>query len=346
LIIPVVLEQQRDEVIHAAQIFTVFIPVNILHLNLIAILNGLHDFAWFHAMRFLAYLLVAAMLVALAIADTLTVQSASLTYVVANLGVGCLSTGRIIRFGAIRLRYDSNLLKSLVAYGVRAQSSSAATVLNERLDQLVMSAVLSPRQLGLYVVAATFTAATVSIGTAVGLVMLPVVARVRAAVEQGRQIARLSALAFCVSALISIVIALAVPVLIELFFGHRFDGATDSARVLLTAAVFLGTNRALSAALKGINRPLGAGLAELLALAVTVVGLAVFLPPLGIIGAALASLVAYMASFGVMLILIRGALDVPGRSLLIPDRAAFQELGTAARKLMTDLHLAASRRST
>ena len=106
--------------------------------------------------------------------------------------------------------------------------------------------------------------------------------------------------------------------IISLFFGSAFRPVADVARVLLVAAVILGMNRVLSAAARGIGRPLDAGIAEGLALLVTILVLAVLLPIYGLLGAAVASLLAYLVSTGWMLHKTRRALDVSIRSLISP----------------------------
>jgi len=81
-----------------------------------------------------------------------------------------------------------------------------------------------------------------------------------------------------------------------LFRSESFETVANVARVLLVAAVFLSVNRTLEASLQGAARPLDAGIAEFIALAATVVGLVTLLPTLGLLGAALTSLLAYGVS--------------------------------------------------
>ena len=79
--------------------------------------------------------------------------------------------------------------------------------------------------------------------------------------------------------------------------------------------MFRAVSRALA---RGIGRPLDAGVTAGLALVVTVLGLAIFLPMYGLMGAAVASLLAYLLSTGWMLHKVRRALGVTTRSLILP----------------------------
>ena len=90
-------------------------------------------------------------------------------------------------------------------------------------------------------------------------------------------------------------------------------------RILLIASIALGTGRVLEAALKGANRPLDAGIAEGAGLAVTAVGLAVFLPILGLKGAAITSLLAYSITVLVALRRANGAFGTKRAQLLKPE---------------------------
>jgi Na+-driven multidrug efflux pump len=87
--------------------------------------------------------------------------------------------------------------------------------------------------------------------------------------------------------------------------------------VLFVAAVFLSLNRSLAAVLRADNRPGVVGIAELTALVMTLILLAVLTPLLGILGAALASLVAYGTATLFMCVALRVA--KPGHAPLVVD---------------------------
>jgi O-antigen/teichoic acid export membrane protein len=114
----------------------------------------------------------------------------------------------------------------------------------------------------------------------------------------------------------SIVLCIAMDPLIETVFGRFFVGAIPSARVLSLAAVMISLARVFHGLLKGIGRPLDAARSEGGALLVTAAGLAVLLPPFGIMGAAITSLLAYTTSVIIGAVLAISALEVPASELL------------------------------
>src|SRR6202035_3271598 len=123
---------------------------------------------------------------------------------------------------------------------------------------------------------------------------------------------------------VAVFLAAIAPLLITVFFGRAFLPATLSARVLIFATVIVGTNRVLSAGIKANNLPLVPGIAEGIAVVVTVLSLAVLLRPLGITGAAIASLFAYAASFGYLVWFSVRRLAISPLQLLVPTRLDFE----------------------
>jgi len=143
---------------------------------------------------------------------------------------------------------------------------------------------------------------------------------------------------------ISLGVALGAPILVPLVFGPDFADAVPMIWVLLLAGVPLAGTVVLSTALISFGRPAYAGWAELLALIVTIPGLFVLLPHLGGVGAALVSLLAYCASFMLLMVIIRRQLGARVRDLLVirpSDAAALSEI---VRARLPDRLLSRSRR--
>ncbi len=211
LLLPLVLEQQREFVLDTAQLYLLFIPVNIIMLNLLGILNGLHRFTWFHALRFSAYGLMMLALVALAGLGDLTVRSAALTYLIANCIIMVTAAAVVQRESGSAPKIDLGVGRSLIGFGLKTQTSAAPALLNERLDQLLVSVVLPPATLGLYVIAVTLTSGTVLIGMAVSLVALPMISAAASTTAARERIRTFVSLTFVLSFLASALIAVEYP---------------------------------------------------------------------------------------------------------------------------------------
>ena len=318
LVVPLALGGYEDDTTRTALLYLLFIPLNLLTLALLGVLSGLQRFRAFNGLRLLVIVGSAAGIGGLWLADDLSVAAAAVVYLVANaltlLGaVAAVATSLERRPG-----FDRSLARGLWGYGLRSHTSSVPLMLNTRVDQLLISLVLAPVQLGLYVVAVTLTSITSLIGSSVAMVSLPTIARLEDE-EARRALARRHiSLTMLVSAAVTVPLVLLARPLIEVFFGAAFAGAVDAARVLLAAAGVLATGRVLASILKAVGRPLDPGKAELLGLLVTVVSLAVLLPAFGIVGAAIASLLAYAASLAWNVRVAAAALSVSPGSLLLP----------------------------
>jgi O-antigen/teichoic acid export membrane protein len=321
LLVPIVLGHLGSEAVQLALVFLAFIPLNLFALALMGFLNGLQRFRAFNALRAMVVLLAAVAIGVLAAAESLTPATAAGAYLCANAATLLAATVILARAGELNLALSGRSAKDLLSYGLKAQTSSVSSIFNERLDQLVISALLAPAKLGLYVVAVTLTSLVSLVGSSVALVALPVLARLRSAPEQIAPARRLIVLTLGLATLVALPMIVFAPQLLEFFFGPSFRAAAGPARILLVAAVLLSTGRALGAILKALGRPLQAGLADVAALGVTVITLAVLLPRFGLLGAALSSLLAYGVSLAWMVDRTARALSVRPWRLLLPEGA-------------------------
>lgn len=313
----------------AAYLALAYIPLYLLTLYLMNILNGLHRFAAFQALRVIVFGGTAVLLIALAAAGHLGVRSATAAYLAAHLAAGVVAAVLAARAGALPLGFDRKLVRDMLGFGLRSHVSGVSAMLNERLDQLVISVFLAPAKLGLYVIAVTLTSLNNLVGTSVSLIALPSVARLAAGPERTSAARRFVWLTVVAATAVSIPMIVFTSHLIELFFGKAYLPATDVCRVLLVATVLFSTNRSIGAVLKAVGRPLDAGVAELVALGVTFASLAALLPTLGIMGAGVASLLAYGVSTAWMTRRASRALEIGWRSLLLPSREDLRVLGAA-----------------
>jgi O-antigen/teichoic acid export membrane protein len=320
LILPAVLSSYSSGTIHLAILFLAVIPLNLATLYMIGILNGRHRHTLFQIVRVLVVVVTFIGLVGLRIGGGLTIRGAVMVYLAANATTAIAAVVLVQWAERPRLRFNYPLARQLLGYGLKSHTSNVSGVLNERLDQLVISIFLAPARLGLYVVAVTMTSVTNLVGTSVSFVALPAVARLEMGEARKSAARRYIAVTFLISTIATVPLLLFTRGLIELLFGTAFGGAANVCRVLLLAAIALSTGRAVQAILKAVNRPLDAGIAETLALVVTVALLAILLPLVGIMGAALASLLAYLASAAFALARVARVLDVPVIALLLPGR--------------------------
>lgn len=223
----------------------------------------------------------------LAATGTLSVATYLATTVIAGLMVNALTW----RYLPVRPR-GTVPFRPLLSYGARNAGAQLASFGNRALDQAVLAVVVGTKELGVYAVAATIAMAPLSFGQAISARAFGEVAlaRPRRRRETAERYMRLSLLTgFLGAGAIAVLAPLAVPAL----FGRQFSDAVVPVLLLLPGTAGLGLGMTGARTLNAIGRPGTATVAEAVALAVTVAGLAVAAGPWGINGAAIVSTIAY-----------------------------------------------------
>lgn len=275
-----------------------------------AALQGLEAMTAFNVVRALVYVATAVGLLAFYALDRLTVPTASYCYIAGYAGSLIVSLIALKRRRLLSVGLERQMLRSLFAYGIRSQTAFITQTLIQRLDQLCISVVLGAASLGIYVVAVTLTSGANLIASTVGLVAFPRVAALPDRKERASAARRYLVIATVLSAMVVAPMLLFTPQLLNLFFGHAFVKGASVCRVLLVASLFLALTFLLTSLLRGLGRPLDVGIAGVVGLVITVVLLGALLPTMGLMGAAIASLVAYAVTAAMMLARVSGALDV------------------------------------
>jgi O-antigen/teichoic acid export membrane protein len=301
-LIPEVLAGYGVHVVAIARWYLAFIPLSFVTLSLMGFLLGRLHFIQYNVLRVLGHTTTVVLMVALYAVGRVSVY----TFAVASLVSGAITAvvaGAMVfqRQTWMAWTPDVGMLQRLLRYGIRSHAGTVASVLNLRLDQMLMSVFLDPSTLGLYVVAVTVSAAGALGANTIGLVAFPSIANARTADARRQALARYSRLTLLLSVLAAVVLFWQAPRIVRLFFGRDFVQAVSMARVLIVATVPLGCNVILAAGLKAFNRPAIASYAEVVSLAVTAIALGVLLPAYKGLGAAWASLAAYSATSAFLL---------------------------------------------
>jgi O-antigen/teichoic acid export membrane protein len=265
--------------------------------------------------------------VVLFIAGDLTVRSAAIL----TIAGGVLSGVPVLPVLSVRtLRFARAAVAGALSFGVRAWIGGLASLLNVRLDQLVMVTAVSSRELGLYVIAATLSSMSGTVADSIGGAVYPRIAKGELTLAPVAL-----RLGLWSTAIGNAVVAIAAPIAIPLLFGHDFAGALPMALVLLAAAVPLAGTHVLTRALVAADQPGWTSVGELMALGVTIPGLLILLGPLGGLGAAIVSLIAYSSSFAILL--VRALRTFPGGvpDFLVPQRNDLRWAESAVRSRPT-----------
>lgn len=323
IVIPIVLRDYSSEHIRLGLIYLAYIPLNFGMLYIQNFLGGKLLFREVNIIRFSLTVLMVLGLVFFFAINTLTIEKVIFVYLAAYFLTLIVAIALAARHHLISFHIKLHLIRPLLSYGIKAHLSTITAWLNNRLDQMIISIFLPPEELGHYAVAVTLTTVVTLVGSTLSIVALPTISKKAAAGNANRTISYFVQLAFWGSAAIGILTALLAPQIILFFFGSAYTKAISIASILCIASIPLSTNTVLQTVLKAENLPLRAGISEIVALTVTLLSLTVFLPRFGILGAAIASFLAYLAAFAYMLRSIRKSSGLSLSELFIPNRESF-----------------------
>ncbi len=179
---------------------------------------------------------------------------------------------------------------SMLRYGLPCVTTSIPLVLNSRLDQMTLAAFLPAEELGNYVVAVSWAAVLSPLVSAIGAVIFPHVASRANREEQVRALSQGTRLGLLVSVVLALAVLIPTPWAILFLFGESFAAARWPALFQVIASAIAGLNSLMEEGFRGLGNPATVMWAELGGVAVTGVFMLLFVSPLGITGAALASL--------------------------------------------------------
>ncbi len=238
------------------------------------------------------------------------------------LGVGIgLAAGRLVTaiYGAARVAWprlrNSAPLKPLLSYGIRALPGTTSMLVNNRFDQLLIAPLVDLHALGLYAVAAgtsflpTVPANSVASASFSSITHDSHLGRegiASTAIRRGLLVSGVTA-----GALVAV-----SPIMVPLIYGPAFQAAVLPTIVLLVGSIPWGGQIVARQCGNALGYPGFGSIGEVAGLVVTVGGLAVAVPLIGILGAALVSLAAYLVRFGTTVMLLRRNAGVRG---IIPD---------------------------
>jgi O-antigen/teichoic acid export membrane protein len=236
------------------------------------------------------------------------------------LGAGVLTAtlGRSLGITALVPRPPKELFSKVLRTGAALHVSSVALFLNLRVDLLLVGAMLSLRDAGLYSLAAMLAELVVVATSTIGLAALQSQTELddESAVGYTLDFARQSlALAFMFAVPLA---ALAYP-LVLLAYGAEWTSAVAPFVILTIGSVALAVEGPVRGVLLRLAPPIAISRAAVIAAAVNVCLNLALIPTIGIVGSAIASAASYWLAAVLMLRLLRRTTGAPvQRALSVP----------------------------
>ena len=236
-----------------------------------------------------------------------------------------------------RPRFEARLYRAMLRYGSRVQVGSVFQTAIARLDVVILQFFRPLSEVGYYVVAQAIAELVLMFAGAFQMSVMPLVSRYEGEERQATTSAdsvRHHGILAGAAGLGNVVFGSAV---ILFAYGSKFHPAVGPMLVLLPGIWFLGMGGVIQGDLGGRSRPgLSSKLAGVAALVTVVLDFAL-IPPLGVLGAALASLIAYTTYGIASLLALHRVSGIPIRRLVVPTRADFGMYWQFARRGLSRL---------
>jgi O-antigen/teichoic acid export membrane protein len=334
---PTLLRAQDGAVIAAARWYLLTAPIGAIIGMLPAPLCGSGHFDAWNASRLMSPVLVVCVLAIALISNRATASFVAFGY------LGSSAILFLPLFWLVRRRIpdpyvpDASKIRPMLRYGFPCVMTGVPQLLNLRLDQMLIAALLPPRELGLYAVAVAWSQAPAPLLSALGVVTTPAVASAVSLADASTRLAATVRAAVVLALALAVSLGLCTPIAIALLFGPAFAAALPAAMVLVPATAVLGVNFVLQEGLRGMDQPYAVLQAELGGLVVTAVILAVTLRSVGIMGAALASFFGYTMVGIVLIIKTQESTSLSLSTLLCPNLREIQTFLARLAMLASDI---------
>lgn len=327
LLLPRVLHEPGAEMLSVSRIYLFVIPFSLLTQYACFVLQAMLRFQALNLVRLLiptGYLAGASILW---MVGSLSVRSVIVLHLALNVASLVAAIGSLAREG-IRIRIGEGsraIAQRLLGYGLRAHIGTVSQLLNLRLDQALIAALLPIEQLGLYASAVSAASVGQIVSTAIRMIGTARIARTPPA-QRVETLGLYFRMSLIVSAVVCALLASAMPVLLPVVFGHEFAGATPVAIILVGGSFFYGAQDVLAGGAHACGEPWVVSRAAIVGLFVTIPLLMLLLPVFGVVGAALASLCAYAVQTVLIAVSLHRTMDQPLIAQLVPGRRDAQRV--------------------
>ncbi len=295
--LPRLLHGYPEWVVGTGRLALFLVPIMALSDILMGLFEGAREYRLLTALRLSLPLFQAIGLIALFLAGWLTVTTAVWLWVVGTLLTCALQCWLIARRSGVAVRPRREVGQVAGRYALGYYPVLVADIAVSFVDQIMLVPVLSPADMGLYVIAKR-AAVMIDVPVAISQLLFAYVAPMTA--RQGIVLAQRAAVAgVIVTGVLGGALLLVARPLLLLLYGEAFEGAVGPFQVLLVGTFAIGVRKILAEGLTGLGKPRYNSAGQLVALAVMGLLLWVMVPIGGILGAVWAVTIAQWVNLGV-----------------------------------------------
>ncbi len=299
--VPLVISEQKLQIIRLTQLFLLNIPVILLSEMLRGQLEGAKLFGWLGAAR-LSFISFQAVIYSFYyFFDQLTLEHALVVIIIGQVLCAAIMFLGVVKNLHPRWSFKWKIFGKEINYGLRGYLGNITEFAVWRLDQMMLTAMASSNLIGLYAVAVAISEITSTLASSVSDALLPEVAGSKKQEASTALLGKSLRLTFYAQIIALVPIWIFEPYVLFYIFGEKFLPASGALRLLLIASIIWSASLILISGLNGFGNPGLSAIARIASAVVTVVSLVILLPIWGIQGAAVASISGYSLMFAVAL---------------------------------------------
>lgn len=290
---------------HLALLSLLMLPAALVNSHFAGILQGLHRISTVNALEFLHSLVILLLLGVLVIGLGLGPVGALLAYVfggLARTGMFCLVLRRMLHMRMLRL--EPRVLLAVLRFGLKGHAGNLLQFMNYRFDFFVLNYFQGQQAVGIYSVSSRVAEMLWLLPRSAAFVILPKAAGT-SPMQMNRFTPRVAPMIALATTAAAIFLWLAGEPLISTLFGPAFAPAYMSLLALLPGALLLGCGKILSSDIAGRGYPQYNSVSSGIAFTLTLLLDLVLIPQHGVLGASIASSVAYGMSAASTIIFYR-----------------------------------------
>lgn len=302
------------------------LPVLLLDTYLLSILRGQQRFAVFNFRRLLTPVFLLAGVIFLTGVGGLGVRGAVIAFAISTL-LGLLLSFWFVGYSvahtsetSLRLRFQPSLAGEAVAFGLKSYAQNLVGHLHYRLDVYLLALFLPPAQVAFYAIATAVAEVAFYLPDSVGTVLFPKLSAERE--ERIHELtAEVSRHTLWITALATLGLLAAGGWLIPLAYGQAYRPAIAPFMVLMPGCLAMAVYKILTRNFTSRNRQQVSILAASVSLVSNIALNILLIPRMGVIGAALASLISYTTAATILALIFRRETGIPLKQILIIRRA-------------------------
>lgn len=251
---PLFLPNYNSNIILAAQIYLIFIPLTIITSFSLAYFQGLNKISTWNYLRLFAGAAWVLPVVAMYLSGLRDAILFSQIYLAFTFLSAILFF--YVSFKSITppLRIEKKLTKPLLSKGIPNTITTILQQNNIRLDQLVIAYFLAPFELGIYVVAQAWSTASLPLMNVFSLNVVPYIASLDMDENKNYAASRIIRTSIFFSIVITLLLLIITEPMIKILFGYNFINAIYIAYILISFSLFSDVKVVLSEVLRSYGK--------------------------------------------------------------------------------------------